>query len=106
MLKENCIICQFNKTSPTQHPVQQTNLIFAPRVTWACDIIPSLPQTKGGHNAIFLAVDMFTGYVPLALLKSQKAVDLIEAVKQTIISPFAIPKYFCCDSETAMLQLK
>jgi hypothetical protein len=102
LLKENCILCQFNASAPKQHPLQQSNLIFAPRVTWACDIIPSLPTSKRGHNAMFLVVDMFTGYIQLAPLKSRSAEDLIEAVLATIIRPFTIPKYFRCDSETAM----
>jgi hypothetical protein len=51
---------------------------------------------------MFLAVDMFTGYIQLAPLKSRSAEDLIEAVLATIIRPFTIPKYFRCDSETAM----
>ena len=101
-LKENCILCQFNANMPAQHPFQRTNLVYAPRVTWACDIIPSLPQSKKGHNAMFLAVDMFTGYIQLAPLNSRSAGDLIEAVLQTIIRPHGIPKFFRCDSETAM----
>jgi hypothetical protein len=51
---------------------------------------------------MFLAVDMFTGYIQLAPLKSRSAEDLITAVLETIIRPFSIPKYFRCDSETAM----
>jgi hypothetical protein len=102
MLKENCILCQFNKTTPVQHKLTQSNLIYAPRVTWACDIIPSLPTSKKGHNAMFLAVDMFSGYIQLAPLSSRSAPEMIEAVLRTIIDPFGIPKYFRCDSETAM----
>ena len=101
-LKENCILCQFNANAPTQHPLTQSNLIYAPRVTWACDIIPSLPTSVKGHTAMFLAVDMFSGYIQLAPIKSRSAEDLIEAVCQTIVRPFTIPKYFRCDSETAM----
>ena len=101
-LKENCVLCQFNANAPAQHPLQRTNLIFAPRVTWACDIIPSLPQSIKGYNAMFLAVDMFSGYIQLAPINSRASGDLIEAVLQTIIRPFTLPKYFRCDSETAM----
>ena len=101
-LKENCVLCQFNANAPAQHPLQRTNLIFAPRVTWACDIIPSLPKSNKGYNAMFLAVDMFTGYIQLAPINSRSSEDLIEAVLQTIIRPFTLPKYFRCDSETAM----
>jgi len=102
LLKENCILCQFNANSPQQHPLTQTNLIYAPRVTWACDIIPSLPQSKKGNNAMFLAVDMFTGYIQLAPINSRATPALIEAILETIIRPFGIPKYFRCDSETGM----
>ena len=92
------IQCQRTYTAPPT----QSNLIYAPRVTWACDIIPSLPTSVKGHTAMFLAVDMFSGYIQLAPIKSRSAEDLIEAVCQTIVRPFTIPKYFRCDSETAM----
>ena len=58
--------------------------------------------TKNGFNAIFLAVDMFTGYVQLKPLKSRKAEELIQAVKDTIIIPFGIPKFIRSDNETGM----
>jgi len=101
-LKEACVLCQFNQNQPIHHPYQRFNQVYAPRVTWACDIIPSLPLTKKGNNAMFLAVDMFTGYIQLAPLKSRTTPDLIEAVLRTIITPFGPPKYFRCDSETGM----
>ena len=101
-LKENCIICQFNNSAPKQHPIQQSNLIFSPRTTWACDIIPSLPKSEKGYTAMFLAVDMFTGYIQLYPIKSRQTTELIEAVCKCILIPFSIPKYFRCDSETGM----
>jgi hypothetical protein len=101
-LKENCIICQFNQQAPKQHPLQQTNLIFSPRTTWSCDIIPSLPKSENGYTAIFLAVDMYTGYIQLCPIKSRQTSELIEAVTRCILTPFLTPKYFRCDSETGM----
>ncbi len=92
-ITKSCIQCQFNSTSPKQHILKQTNFVYAPRVTWAVDIIPSMTTTLKGHSAIFLAVDMFTGYVQLKPLKSRKTDELIEAVKSTIILPFGIPKF-------------
>ena len=105
-ITENCLICQFNQNAPRQHFLQRTNLVFAPRVSWACDLIPSLPESATGHTAIFLAVDMFTGYVQLMPLKSKSSPDLIEAVLNGIIRPFGIPKYFRTDSETGMFSSK
>ena len=101
-ITKSCIQCQFNSTSPKQHILKQTNFVYAPRVTWAVDIIPSMSTTPKGNSAIFLAVDMFTGYVQLKPLKSRKTDELIEAVKSTIILPFGIPKFFRCDNESAM----
>jgi hypothetical protein len=101
-LKENCIICQFNQQTPKQHPIQQSNLIFSPRTTWSCDIIPSLPKSENGYTAIFLAVDMYTGYIQLCPIKSRQTSELIEAVTRCILTPFSTPKYFRCDSETGM----
>ena len=94
--------CQFNSSTPKQHILKQSNLIYAPRVTWAVDIIPSMSKTTNGSIALFVAVDMFTGYIQLKALKSRKAEELIEAVRSTIIVPFGIPKFFRCDNESAM----
>jgi hypothetical protein len=101
-LTEACTQCQFNSSAPKGHIYKNSNFIYAPRVTWAVDIIPSLTTTKSGNTAIFLAVDMFTGYVQLKPLKSRKTEELIEAVKATIIQPFGIPKFFRCDNESSM----
>jgi len=59
-LTKSCVQCQFNNTAPKQHILKQSNFVYAPRVTWAVDIIPSMTTTQKGHSAIFLAVDMFT----------------------------------------------
>jgi hypothetical protein len=59
-------------------------------------------KTTSGSVALFVAVDMFTGYIQLRALKSRKAEELIEAVRSTIIVPFGISKFFCCDNESAM----
>jgi hypothetical protein len=61
-----------------------------------------MSKTKSGSVALFVAVDMFTGYIQLKPLKSRKAEELIDAVKTTIILPLGIPKFFCCDNESAM----
>ena len=84
-LTKSCIQCQFNSTSPKQHILKQTNFVYAPRVTWRIDIIPSITLTPKGHSTIFLAVDMFTGYVHLKPLKSRKTDEIVEAEKSTII---------------------
>jgi hypothetical protein len=65
-------------------------------------MITSMTITPKGHSAIFLAVDMFTGYVQLKPVKSRKTDELIQAVKSTIILPFGILKLFRCDNESAI----
>jgi hypothetical protein len=57
-----------------------------------------MTDTKEGHSALFLAVDMFTGYIQLRPLKSRRA----EAVKTHRNFPFGILKYFHCNNESAM----
>jgi hypothetical protein len=61
-----------------------------------------MSKTTNGSVALFVAVDMFTGYIQLRALKSRWAEELIEAVRSTIIVPFGIPKFFGCDNELAM----
>ncbi len=94
--------CQFNLSTPKQHILKPLNLIYAPRVTWAVDIIPSMSKTTAGCVALYVTVDMFTGYIQLKALKSRKAEELIKAVRSTIIIPFGIPKFFRCDNELSM----
>ena len=99
---DNCIQCQFNRTKQDPHKLEYTNFVTAPRATWAVDIIPSMTTTKNGNNSIFLAVDMFTGYLQLKPLKSRKTEDLIQAVRDTIIIPFGAPTTIRSDNETGI----
>ena len=98
----SCIQCQMNSSTPVPHIFKQSDFVFGPRISWAVDIIPSLTTTKKGNTAIFLAVDMFTGFIQLKPIKSRQTDDMIEAVKSTILAPFGIPKYFRCDNESGM----
>jgi hypothetical protein len=59
-------------------------------------------QLKNGNKAIFLAIDMFTGFVLLSPLKSQKTKDLIQAFTLAILNPFKIPEVVRCDNENGM----
>ena len=105
-LTKSCIICQFNSNTLQQHKLQVTNFIHAPRASWACDIIPSLPLSKNNNTAILLAIDMFTGYIQLQPLKTRTAEDLIPAFLNAIIRPFGSPKFIRCDSESALFSGK
>jgi hypothetical protein len=71
-LTSACVQCQFNSSTLKQHILKQSILIYGPRVTWAVDIIPSMSKTTSGSIALFVAVDMFTGYIQLKALKSRK----------------------------------
>ena len=101
-LCHSCVQCQFNKTKADPHNFQLTNFVIAPRATWAVDIIPSMTITSKGSCAIFLAVDMFTGYIQLKAIKSRKSEELIEAIKDTIIIPFGTPHAIRSDNESGM----
>ena len=98
----SCVQCQFNSTKQDPHLFQRTNFTIAPRASWAVDIIPSMSTTNNGNNAIFLAVDMFTGYVQLRPIKSRKTEELIQAIKDTIFIPFGLPKFIRSDNESGM----
>jgi hypothetical protein len=64
-LTNSCIQCQFNATAPHPHIFKSMDIVRSPRTSWAVDLIPSLTPTKKGNTTIFLAVDMFTGYIQL-----------------------------------------
>jgi hypothetical protein len=61
-----------------------------------------MPTTKNGNKAIFLAIDMFTGFVLLSPLKSQKSEDLIQAFTSAILNLFKIPGVVRCDNENGI----
>ncbi len=91
-----------NASAPSSHVLKQMSFVYGPRISYAVDLIPSLTKTERGNTALFLAVDMFTGYIQLQPIKSRQTSELIEAVKTTILSPFGIPKFFRCDNESGM----
>ena len=98
MLKTNCLVCQFNKTNAVSHELKISTFRRSPQTCWAVDIIPNMPTTKNGNKAIFLAIDMFTGFVSLSPLKSRKTEDLIQAFTSAILNPFKIPEVVRCDN--------
>ena len=79
-LKTNCLICQFNATGEKDHSLRKTDYVLAPRVTWAIDLMPNMPQTERGNKAALLAVDLFSGYIQVCPLKDKKVETLISAI--------------------------
>ncbi|MGV0982791.1 MAG: reverse transcriptase domain-containing protein [Polynucleobacter sp.] len=102
MMRENCLVCQFNRTNLPAQTLQRSNFRRAPQIGWAIDIIPNMPTTENGFNAIFLAVDLFTGFVQLIPIKSRKTEALIEAFQAAILRPFQVPKFIRGDNETGI----
>ena len=102
MLKQNCIICQFNINGQKDHELRKTDYIYAPRVTWAIDLIPNMPTTQNGNRKAILAVDLFTGYIQICPLTDRTAKSIIEAIDSTIIRPFSIPKFIRTDNEAGI----
>ncbi len=80
-LKTNCLLCQFNFMGKQDQELWRTDDIDSPGTTWAKDIIPNMPKTTDGNKAILLAVDLFTGYIQLHLLKEKTTPALIEAIE-------------------------
>jgi hypothetical protein len=104
LLRDNCLICQFNKTEKEDHVLRATDYVHAPRATWGIDLIPNLPMSDNGYKAALLAVDLFTGYIQLCPIKDRTTKTLIEAIQKTIINPFGIPKYLRTDEEPGMFR--
>jgi len=102
MLKENCLICQFNASGQKDHELRRTDFIYAPRVTWAVDIIPNLPETVQGNKKAMLAVDMFTGYIQVCPMKDRTSGSLIEAIDTTIVRSFGVPRFIRSDNEPGL----
>ena len=82
---------------------RQADYIYAPRVTWAIDLMPSMPKTKSGNNGALLDIDLFTGYIQIHTIKHEDVQSLIEVIESTIIRPFGIPKFLRSDNEASLL---
>ena len=104
MMRDNCLVCQFNVTRQDNHELRTSDYIYAPRVTWGVDLMPNLPPTADGNKAALLAVDLFTGYIQICPLKDKKTKTLIEALEKTIFQPFGIPKLLRSDEETGFFR--
>ena len=102
MLRNNCLICQFNATGTKDQTLRRTDYIYAPRTTWAVDLMPNMPLTTKGNRVALLAVDLFTGYIQICPMKDRKTETLIDAIKKTIIRPFGIPKFLRSDNEPGL----
>ena len=83
-LTDSCIQCQFNATAPHPHIFKSMDIVRAPRTSWAVDLIPSLTPTKKGNTTIFLAVDMFTGYIQLKAMTSRKTSEPVSYTHLTL----------------------
>jgi hypothetical protein len=104
LLRDNCLICQFNTTKKDDHLLRMSDYIYAPRVTWGIDLIPNLPVTKDGYKAALLAVDLFSGYIQVCPIKDRTTSTLITALEKTVIQPFGIPKLLRSDEEPGLFR--
>ena len=86
-----------------EHTLKQADYIYIPQVTWAIDLMPSMPTTKSGRTGALLAIDLFTGYIQIHPIKSRKVESLIEAIEATIMRPFGTPKYLRSDNKVSLL---
>jgi hypothetical protein len=46
VLKNNCLVCQFNKTNANSHMMKPLNFKKAPQMCWSIDLIPNMPKNK------------------------------------------------------------
>jgi hypothetical protein len=93
-LVNNCHICQFNATGEKDQQLWRTDYIYS--------LMPNMPLTKKGNRVTFLSVDLFTGYIQICSMPDRKTQALIEAIRQTIIKPFRIPKFLRSDNEPGL----
>jgi len=106
VLRNNCLICQFNNTQKVNQELMQTDYVHAPRATWGIDLIPNMPRSDSGNHVALLAVDLFTGYIQVCPLPDRTAASLIGAIDKTIIRPFGIPKFLRSDEEPGLFSSK
>ena len=95
-------MCKMNQTGLKDQNIEEFPVIPAPRTTWSVNLIPNMPETPTGHNKAILAVDVFTGFIQICPLKDKTSKSLLNAIDQTIIRPFGIPKMILSDNETGL----
>jgi hypothetical protein len=103
-----CISCQkfsgkMKRAAMPLHPVT----IEEPFTQWGLDVIgPINPKSNKGHSYILTATDYFTKWQEVVALKKVDSEELINFLKENILSRFRVPEKFITDNGSIFIGSK
>ena len=102
-LKSACFFCQTNSSNRRRkHPFHKTYTPETPREAYAVDLGGGFPVTKNGHPTFMIILDLFSFYIQIIPMKSRRSQDLIDALKNHILTPFGPFKMLVSDQEPGL----
>ena len=94
----SCIVCL--KFKGRQHPLTHLGRYPVPSRKFssvAVDLVGPLPLTESGHRFILTAVDYSTRYVLVSALKTKAAVEVADAIWDSVIRNWGCPEVLISD---------
>ena len=102
----NCHICQIFSDGKQHLKILQLPRHSTTRLSWSVDLITDLSVSDNGYKILMIAVDDFSNYVLAIPLRTTTAQELIQAIKNHLISPFGIPKFIRSDEQPGIYNSK
>jgi len=103
---QNCHICQIFSDGKQHLKILQLPRHSTTRLSWSVDLITDLSLSDNGFKILLIAVDDFSNYILAVPLRTTTAQELIQAIKNHIISPFGIPKFIRSDEQPGIYNSK
>ena len=97
MFVKKCVICSKAGESLINSKNRVISTSF-PNELWEIDLIGRIPDKKGHNDFIFIAVDHYTKWMETRRLKSKSSTEILNAIKDLIISKHGIPKRILSDN--------
>jgi len=105
-LIKDCHICQIYSTEKPLSNYTNLPRFKSPRLSWSVDLITDLPVSINKFKLLLIGVDDFSNYIVTHPLMDASTVSLINAIKQSIISPFGCPQYIRSDEQPGIYNSK
>jgi len=102
----DCHICQIYSTNKPTHNYTNLPRFKSPRLSWSVDLVTDLPQSQNNFKLLLIAVDDFSNYMVTHPLINASTKSLIEAITQSIITPFGCPHYIRSDEQPGLYNSK
>ncbi len=102
----DCHICQLYNVTRQKQNYTTLPRFKSPRLSWSIDLITDLPQSDNNKKLLLIAVDDFSNYMVPYPMADATTNSLIEAIQQSIITPFGCPQYIRSDEQPGLYNSK